>query len=320
MVADPTGGGWILENASDGEAMALGRIGADGSLVRVGALPWMAGSFLGLEDGRLAVGVVRCEPIDECATTVSELIIIEATGQVSSSTLVSRRDGGGPDESDAVRLVGEVGSSIWVHTFDPQFVRVSANGDVAEEVRARGAPCIVSGEFHTLTVVEGEQTAEVSPTSDPAHPDRYTVRRAAHGALVSVEGGTVDAPSNSIGECIGDAFETYATRDQPSNYWTLDDGWTTQRRGPEPEQPRSNHAFGSGHHEFVVDGTGTLLIRVTGQWTPTPIRFDTPTSRNEPPRQLLADRSHDALVACLTQPGGTTSERSVPECQTATLR
>jgi hypothetical protein len=302
LASDPSGGAWILEAPLDADAgPVLYRFDDERGLSELAQLPdWGAYAPLGLADGRLAVGAVRCAEAATCESTIAELAILSPNGAIESTTPLTERRGP-PNESDAIRVVGQVGTSVWVYSFDGQLLEVE-DAVVRRRVQAEGDPCIVDGDVYTLTVVEGELGPEISPTSDPAHPDRYTVRRISGAEMEPVKGGTVEAPSNSVGLCVGSEFETFVDGSTSSYRWTEASGWVGQERALSPERVRSTDAEGLQGDRFIVDGDGQLLVRENGTWRGTSVRFAIERPDGGPPLVLLADRSASSVAACISRP------------------
>lgn len=302
--ADPTGGAWLLEQTDDG--LVVNRFdGADG-LRAVSELPtWESLDTHVLSDGRLAAVGVRCEPVGKCDATLSEIVFVSADGQTTDPTTLSVRDVGGPTESDVARVVGQAGDLLWVHDFNGQLLGLGEDGAVEQQVEPEGELCVADDRLYQFSTdrpdAPVDEPVEVSPTSDPEKPLAIAVAVFDGPGFVSTPTESVDAPSNSLGQCTVDGFETYVSGDTASMRWTPQNGWEAVERALDPEAVRSTHALGTRGDEFIVDGSGTLLARgSSADWQATPISFATTRTDKAPPLVLFADRAGDSLVACLS--------------------
>lgn len=305
LAADPTGGAWLLEGSEHG--LVLNRFDESAGLVEVGPLPeWDAVDTFALADGGLAVVGVRCEPVAECDATVSEAVFVSEGGEIGSPVIFTTREGGGPNESDAARIVGQEGGLVWINNFDGQLVALDGDGSIREQLLAAGDPCVIDDRLFTLSngseEADNEDPVSISPTADPNNPSVFETLGREQEAFVSAENGLVEAPSNAIGQCIAGGFETFVSGSTESRRWAPGRGWFEVSRALDPEDPRSTHAVGSGRDEFIVDSEGSLLMRGESDWESTSVSFANERVKAGPPLVLLADRSDSVVIGCMSTP------------------
>lgn len=302
--ADPNGGAWLLEQTDGG--VAVNRFDSTEGLREVARLPtWDGLDTHVLSDGRLAAVGVRCEPVVKCDATLSEIVFVSADGRTTEPATLSTRDIGGPSESDVARVVGQTAGRVWVHDFNGQLVGLSDEGRVEQQIEPAGELCVVGDRLYQFSTdlpdASIDEPVVVLPTADPENPTTISVAVLDDSGFAAMRTETANAPSNSVGKCTADGFETYVSGDTSSMRWTPENGWAEVERALDPETVRSTHAIGSRGDEFIVDASGTLLVRGKGAvWQATPISFATTRADKFPPLVLFADGAGGSLVACLS--------------------
>ena len=239
---------------------------------------------------------VRCEPVPDCPGTVREIAWVSTVGEVSPAATITSQDGVRPDDL-SMRIVGYADGVLWLST-DEGLLAIDDEGQVQQRIDDDGAPCLIDEGLYWLS--ESGRSDVATPTADPENPVTYSVAALVDGKIEEVEGERFEGPSNSIGQCTPSGFEIYVSTMTESSRWTPTRGWFDVGRALDPVAPRSTHAAGILGGEFIVDEAGSLLTRnEAAKWQPTDISFESMRANNQPPLVLFADRSGDAVVACM---------------------
>ena len=301
IVADPAGGGWLIERptATD-EAASVHRVDEDGAVSSGSALPpWDSIAGFGTSDGQLLLAGVRCERLDPCDQTIAEFTLgsTESRDQFARFPLHE----GAPYDSDGVRIIGEQEGSFWIAGVGTEIILLNRQGTVAAEAPAVGDPCLLDGRLFTLTEPstdhESDEPRSVTPGSDAGRV--LTVMAYEGGKFTPVANGETEANVSTIARCTSEGFEVSSSVEQSMLKWDTTTGWHAVERGDEPKQSASSHALGSRLDEYVVDESGQLLRRMDGAWRPTTIIFEATRTLESPPLALFVDSAASSVLACV---------------------